>query len=222
MEDNCQAQDPTQAPAQVAGDVSPTHRQVFDCLNQVLKSRLGVMKMLVWVTFDLVPTPQKYEVHNICHLMAQFTNVPGRIYFPIQTFPITPEGKDKLLDALRLSAHHGEDKLISGGGAGKRKRLQHEYVMVCQRSRPYAGSKYDPESKTIQERQDYLQASISNPRNNCRHGEEGKHGSRRTTTSRCLGPDQPKCQFSISLYKDRYGFYIKTGIGNPYHQFHPP
>ena len=190
MEDNCQAQDPTQAPAQVAGDVSPTHRQVFDCLNQVLKSRLGVMKMLVWVTFDLVPMPQKYEVHNICHLMAQFTNVPGRIYFPIQTFPITQEGKDKLLDALRLSAHHGEEKLISGGGAGKRKLLQHEYVMVCQRSRPYAGNKYDPESKTIQERQDYLQASISNPRNNCRHGEEGKHGSRKyrvwTGHSNCI------------------------------------
>ena len=223
MEDNTNQADPTEAASvQVAGDVSNTHRKVFDSLNKVLKSRLGTMNMAVWVTFDLLPTPQLYEVQNICHLMAQFNNVPAKIYFPIDQYPTTPEGKDKLLDALRLSAHHGEDKLISGGGAGKRKRQQHEYVMICQRGRPYLGDKYDSETKQIQRRADYLQASISNPRNNCRHGPQGKNGSRRTTTSRCLGPQQPRCQFSLSIYKDRQGYYIKTRVGNPYHQFHPP
>ena len=94
--------------------------------------------------------------------------------------------------------------------------------MICQRGRPYLGDKYDSETKQIQRRADYLQASISNPRNNCRHGPQGKNGSRRTTTSRCLGPQQPRCQFSLSIYKDRQGYYIKTRVGNPYHQFHPP
>ena len=167
-------------------------------------------------------TPPIYEIQNICQLMADYTNVPAKIYFCTKTYPTTEAGKALLLDALRVAAHHGEDKLISGSGSGKRKRETHEYLLICQRGRNYSGNKFDKETNQVQHRTDYLQATISNPRSKSRPGLDGRRASHRTSTSMCVGNDQPKCPFKVSVYKDPVGFYVKTGIGNPYHQYHPP
>ena len=214
---------PPREEASIVADVSEQHTKVFDYLNIVLDQRLGKLILPVWINFASVETPQVYEPQNICQLMADYTNVPARIYFCSQTYPNSEAGKASLLDALRLAAHHGEDKLISGSEkSNKRKREKHEYVLICQRGRNYSGNKFDSETNEIVHRPDYLEAAISNPRSKCRHGPAGRSGSRRTSTSMCLGPDQPKCPFNVSLYKDALGFYIKTGIGNPFHQYHPP
>jgi hypothetical protein len=72
------------------------------------------------------------------------------------------------------------------------------------------------------EHSDYRNATYCNDRKNQRHGQKERNASHRTSIDRRLCKDGGHFSFSLSIFQDENGYYIKSALGSVIHQFHPP
>jgi hypothetical protein len=206
---------------------TPDHAQIHQLqravlyeINQLNGPRLGVIEMEVDVRVPSMSLPSSFVKQDICRLIQQnkFTN--AHIYF-LPKYTLDQEGRDALYtDLLRASLLGGDRVTLWGKGNKKSKGQQCMYIR-CQCGIIYRGDKIDKVTGKIIERDDYRNTTYSNDRKNQRHGQSGRNASHRTVSDRRLTKDEDACPFSISVFQDKDGFYIKSKLGSVTHQFHP-
>jgi hypothetical protein len=90
----------------------------------------------------------------------------------------------------------------------------------CQCSIVYRGNKVDKESGSIIQRSDYRNTTYTNDRKNQRHGQKGRNASHRTSIDRRVTKNEDHCSFSLAVYQDTSGYYLKTLNCTGFHQYH--
>ena len=228
-----------------AGVSSPSlTKQLQDrLLNNVkeLKSRrLGKLELDACLSLP-GEAPSVYSKVNICEVIQNHKNLDFYIYLnPKYSTPSvhcpsevnasllsSSDPVDVLCDNLERVAIAGEDVIVSGGRGkrqkqGTKKTDPSPLYFRCQCAKGYVGDKFDFDSGQVVGRDDYRVSTITNDAKNKRAGSKGRHGSHRTDTVRCLSKDELKCPFQFSVSKNQFGYYVKTKLGVPYHEFHEP
>jgi hypothetical protein len=69
-------------------------------------------------------------------------------------------------------------------------------------------------------REDYRATTFTNDRKNQRHGIKGTYGSHRTTLDRCASKGDKACPFTLSIFLDSAGYYLKTSSNTFLHRYH--
>ncbi len=67
---------------------------------------------------------------------------------------------------------------------------------------------------------DYRASTFTNDRKNQRHGIKGINGPHRTTLDRRASKGDEACPFTLSIFLDSAGYYLKTSSITFLHQFH--
>ena len=129
----------------------------------------------------------------------------------VQTNPKRQEMPFELTPSVGVTA------LLWGRGCGKNQVMH----IRCQCSIIYRGSKVDKVTGTLIERSDYWNTTYINDQKNQRHGQKGRNASRRTAIERRLTKDEDHCGFSLAVYQDATGYYMKSTNCTGSHQFHP-
>ena len=126
-----------------------------------------------------------------------------------------------LVQSIQRSALAGGDNVIRKKTT-KTKEAKEEWCvkLVCQACAVYRGAKVDKNTSGIVFRSDYRQSSIYNDKKNQRTGQKGRNASHRTDTVLRMHKEDGRCGFSISVYENSYGYYIKPKPGNFFHQYH--
>jgi hypothetical protein len=78
----------------------------------------------------------------------------------------------------------------------------------------------DKVSRAIIDRSDYRTATYANDRKNQRHGQAGRHASHRTAIDRRLHKTEDACSFSLAVFQDETGFFLKTKNCFGTHEYH--
>lgn len=153
----------------------------------------------------------------------------GQIFrFSSVAYPPSCDGLGKLVKDLQLQAKtSGGAELISKSGSpanfeklSSKEQLCYRLECNCALIYRNASNKIDKENYRVNDSSQYRKATLHNDRQNDRTKTKGKKMSHRTSTARRLSKNDPKCPFSLSLYVDQVGFFMKGGVGNPNHQFH--
>ena len=214
------------------------HNELINNVEQLKARRLGQIEM------DVCPSapgevPASYTKMNVCELMSSNKNYNAYVYFhPMYSTPpsqnslevnesaMTPHDPIKVFrDNIERCAVFGHDVIVSGG---RPKRVRegtstndpNPLYFRCQCAKLYTGKKVNLSSGKVIPRDDYRTATITNDAKNNRAGSKGRHGSHRTDSVRCFTKEEPKCGFQLSIFHNKFGFYIKTKNGNPYHEHH--
>ena len=129
-----------------------------------------------------------------------------------------------LRDTIERAAFYGHDLIVSGGHSkrqhmGSVKTDPNPLYFRCQWVKVYIGDKVDAVSRNMIDHDDYRTSTIINDAKNNRAGTKEKHGSHRTDSVRCFIKLEDKCSFQLSLFHNSFGYYIKSKIGNSYHEF---
>ena len=153
----------------------------------------------------------------------------GQVFrFSFDLYPPTTEGITILAKELMLAAK------LSGGVdlvSGSKPKPTHFANMtskpqLCCRS---CGEIYRNQSKklnkengslTVNKSIEYRKATLHNDRLNDRTRKDNEKLSRRTGTCRRPTKNDAKCPFTLPLFMDQNGFFLKVGLGNPNHQYH--
>ena len=206
--------------------------------------RLGkiILELCVCNEYD---TPTSYESANVCHLMESLKHSNAYLYLhpkysSLQHSDDSSKGEGEVTrsdeteinmqqnvsDSIKRAAVTGGDRLCLGS---QRKRTAQEnksnksircFHLLCQCSRVYHGKKVDGTTGSIIDRQDYRNSSITNDKKNRRHGKKGRASSHRTDTVFRLSRNENRCSFSISVFHNNFGYYIKPKPGNGNHEYH--
>jgi hypothetical protein len=178
--------------------------------------RQATMEMEAYVTLPSMSFQPCYTQQDICSLIHSNRISQTLIYFSPE-YSLDDKGKGELLADLQKAALAGGDVLSSWGrGRGKDQVM----YLRCQCSIIYRGSKVDKVSGSIVERTDYRNTTYSNDRKNNRHGQKGKNSSHKTSIDRRLNKGEARCMFTLAVFKDENGFYLKTKNCTAFHQFH--
>jgi hypothetical protein len=201
----------------------PPHAQVHALqlavlheINELNNPRLGIMEMEVDVrsaSFALAPS---FFKQDICSLIHTHKSSKALIYFHPK-YTLDDDGRKSLYVDLRKAAIHGGDMISQWGkGTGK-----HQIMYIrCQCAVIYRGKKVNKETGLIVDRSDYRNASYSNDRRNQRPGQKGRNASHRTSIDRRLNKSEGACSFSLAVFQDDTGYYIKTKNSFGSHQYH--
>jgi hypothetical protein len=152
------------------------------------------------------------------------------IRFSSESYPPTKQGLKELTRTLELAA------IVSGGvelvssGRGKVKDFTNLTTkdkvccrLVCSCSLIYGNKSnklLDTENGSCPNMAfQYRKGTLHNDRLNDRC-DDGKKLPKPKDTCHRLLPIDPKCPFSLAVFVDQTGFFIKGGIGNPNHQYH--
>ncbi len=161
--------------------------------------------------------PSCYSKQDICSEINNHKVSNALIYF-LPKYAHDQDGRKELYADISRAAHEGGDKLLLWGkGCGKKQVM---YIR-CQCSIVYRGDKVEKETGTIIQRSDYRNSTYTNDRKNQRHGQKGRNGSHRTSIDRRLTKNEDHCSFSLAVYQDTSGYYMKTTNCNGLHQYHP-
>ncbi len=91
----------------------------------------------------------------------------------------------------------------------------------CQCSIIYQGSRVDKATETLNERSDYRNSTYSSDRKNQRHGQKGRNAPHRSASEGPLTKDEDHCPFSLAVYQDATGYYMKSTNCTGSHKCHP-
>jgi hypothetical protein len=69
-------------------------------------------------------------------------------------------------------------------------------------------------------REDYRATTFTNDSKNQRHGIKGTYGSHRTTLYCRASKEDEACPFTLSIFLDPAGYYLKTFSNTFLHRFH--
>jgi hypothetical protein len=108
-------------------------------------------------------------------------------------------------------------KLVNTSTVGK---LQVMYI-CCQCAIIYRGSKIDKVTGSLIDCSEYRNATYSNDRKNQRHGQKGRNASHRTSSDCHITKSNHRCPFSLAVYQDDSGYFMKSTNCTGVHQFHP-
>jgi hypothetical protein len=139
----------------------------------------------------------------------------GRIYFHLKYTPDN-NGRLALFHDIQPAAQHGGDSLTLWGKGKAKDQSMH---IRCQCAPIYRGSKMDKQGPVVP-REDYRASTFTKDRKNQRHGIKGINGSHRTTLDRRASKGDEACPFTLSIFLDSAGYYLKTSINTFLHQFH--
>ena len=229
----------------VGGDIPLTTLELQSKLLddvEKLKSpcQLDNMTLEVSITFS-GEASDNYVLYNICSLIETHKHSNTYIYFHprYSSFPISDlpdvdksissqstESPMKLLLAnIQCAAISGNEYVVSSGCCKdkKKKNLRTDPTLLylhCQCLFTNKGSKVDKASGKIVGRHDYWSLTISNNCKNQHSGTKGWHGSQRTDSVKRFSKHDDCCGFRFLVYLGCLGYYVKTGIGCPYHKFH--
>ena len=202
--------------------------------------RLGNITLDVSLSSANMP-PSSYTTENICSLIKTHKHSNAYIYLHPKystPAPLDPSDVDDtissqppeapikiLLRNLQRAAVKGNDCLVSSGRNKYMKRQNKRtdptlLYLRCQCAGIYTGDKVDSASGKRKGRDDYRKSTITKDRKNGRSGKKGKQGSHRTDSVLRFNKSEQYCRFQFSVYQNSHGYYIKSGIGNPEHQFH--
>ena len=197
---------------------------VLTALQNIRKERIGIIHFQTYTIYpDEVPSFCNREPvsANICQLLNQNRNLKGKLYFhPRYTYP--SPNLPLLMKDLQKAAFAGGDIIVNGGGVKSSILRQEWQVMrlVCQCSQIYRGKKFNKQTQSIVENDNYRNEAISNKRRCTRVGIMGAHGPHKTSTTRRLSADADRCPFLLPIYQDFWGYFLKFGVGNPHHNYH--
>ena len=89
----------------------------------------------------------------------------------------------------------------------------------CQCAPIYQGSKTDKQGLVVP-REDYQATTFTNDHKNQRHGMKGINGSHHASTLDCYtSKGDEHCPFTLSIFLDSAGYYLKTATNSFLHQF---
>ena len=232
----------------IGGDVPLPIHQLHSQLRKDVES-LTAPPRLGNVTMDVtlcVPgeSPSNYLSTNICSLLVSHKYHNALIYFhpKYSTSTVydvadvdesissqsTEDPTNLLLASIQRASIAGNDCLVSSGRNKKQKAtsLKSDPTLLylrCQCAFTYkGGGKVDKNSGKVVGRDDYRSSTISNDKKNQRSGKRGKNGSHRTDSLKRFKKSEAQCGFHLSVYLGSNGYYVKTGLGNPHHEFHEP
>jgi hypothetical protein len=184
-------------------------------ISQLNLPRLSVMEMEVELHLPNSFLPPGYFKQDMCTLIQNTKLSQALLYFPPKYTP-DKKGRQDLWDDLRRAAQKGGDCLtLWGNGSGKNQSM---YIR-CQCAVLYRGNKVDS-TGSIVSRSDYRNTTYCNDRKNNRPGPIGTNGSHRTDIERRMSKGADRCSFTLSVFHDAKGYYIKSSIGSVFHQFH--
>jgi hypothetical protein len=79
----------------------------------------------------------------------------------------------------------------------------------------------DKATETLNERSDYRNSTYSSDRKNQRHGQKGRNAPHRSASEGPLTKDEDHCPFSLAVYQDATGYYMKSTNCTGSHKCHP-
>ena len=180
--------------------------------------RLGIIELPLLSSTNILPTDDLSSrpviTQNICQVMTDPRLKRSHVYFSPKYN--SNDGASLLLRDIKVAAISGGDKLVSNGKGTERKKRTQVFYLRCSCSIVYRHSKLNMETGQTQELS-YRQNSFINDRRNNRPN--GESLPRKTTTSLATDCNR-RCPFSLSIYKDKVGFYFVAGTGNMNHCFH--
>jgi hypothetical protein len=156
-----------------------------------------------------------YVKQDICQLSQNFKLSKGQIYFHLKYTP-DKNGRLALFHDIQRAAQHGGDSLTLWG---KGKAKDQSMYIRCQCAPIYRGSKMDKQGSVVP-REDYRASTFTKDRKNQRHGIKGINGSHHTTLDRRASKVDEACPFTLSIFLDSAGYYLKTSSNTFLHQFH--
>jgi hypothetical protein len=184
-------------------------------ISQLNLPRRPVMEMEVELHAPNLFDSPGYFKQDICTLIQNTKLSKAQIYFPPKYTP-DKKGRQDLYDDLQRAAQQGGDRLtLWGKGRGKNQSM---YIR-CQCAVLYRGNKVDSTGSIVM-RSDYRNATYCNDRKNNRHGRKGTNGSHRTDIERCMSKVAARCSFSLAVFHDAKGYFIKSSSGSVLHEFH--
>ena len=161
---------------------------------------------------------------DLCHIIDQYKSLDVKIYFNAKHSELTAEEqllhkvptlapKEVLLRSIQNAAVEGGDTLISNGGILKGTTGKRMMLIRCSCVRATRSNKGSHFSE-------YRIDSMTNNRKNNRHGNVGKHGKHRCGSVLPLR-NNALCPFSLPIYNDENGYYVRSKYCQPHHEFHP-
>jgi hypothetical protein len=190
-------------------------------LQQLNKPRPGIMDMVVDVCLPSTILPFHFAKQDLCTVIQNNKNSNARIYFPPTKFTLDSQGRKNLWNDLQRSANDGGDVLsIWGKGSGVKGKGDKQSMWIrCQCAPVYRAKKFD-KSGCIIPHDDYGNTTFCNDQKNQRRGQKGRNASHRTTINCRISTDKDRCTFSLSVFYDDRGYFIKPKIGSVYHKYH--
>ena len=185
-------------------------------INELNKPRFGIIEIEVDVRLPSFPMPPCYAKQDICSLIHTHKSSKALIYFHPK-YTLDDAGKKALYVDLRKAAIHGGDMVtLWGRGTGK-----HQVMYIrCQCAIIYRGNKVDKGTGSIVDRSDYRAATYANDRRNQRSGQKGRNASHRTSIDRRLTKSADACSFSLAVFQDDTGYYLKAKNSFGSHEYH--
>jgi hypothetical protein len=185
-------------------------------INLLSQPRQGVIEMEVDLRLALMPLPPCFVKPDICSVIDTNSLSKALIYFRPQ-YTFDKKGREALYCDIQRAALIGGDRLTLWG---RGKVPKQEMYICCQCSPIYRGSKVDKVTGSLLGRTDYRNATYCNNRKNQRHGQTGRNASHRTGAECRLTSDEGRCPFSLAVFQDESGYYMKSKKGSVLHQFH--
>ena len=195
-------------------------------LAELTKERLGKMENFTVHLYHF-STNEYFDTLkscDLCSIIEQYKNLDIKIYFDKKHSQLTAKelamdhppilsSKEILLRSLQESAVAGCDTIISNGGIRKTTGEQKILNIKCSCNRLTRAIQHFVYS-------DYRQDTYSNNRRNNRQGLQGRRGKKRRGA--ILSKDKDAlCPFSIPVYQDCLGYYVRSKFTHPYHETHP-
>jgi hypothetical protein len=110
-------------------------------------------------------------------------------------------------------------KGVTAWPCGVRKVVKNQSMYIrCQCAVLYHSNKVDS-TGSIVDRLDYQNATFCNDRKNNHHGRKGTNGSHWAAIDRCISEEVDWYSFSLALFLDAYGYFLKSCNGSVLHQF---
>lgn len=166
------------------------------------------------------------EKHNNILDFTKLLHKNQKVYFCSQTYAVRDDDAldNLVMDLKKAARQHGGVDLVAGGGITKKQQNSYDgrrvYSLVCNCGLIFQNEskKLDKGTGEVTALDGYRKTELHNDRKNNRQG--GKHGKHKTGTKRRFTKDERKCPFSLHIYRDVHGLYLKGGMGNPNHQYH--
>ncbi len=196
------------------------HRQraVLYEINQLNLIRVGIIEMEVDVRIPSLKLPHSFVKQDVCSLVeSNKLTTQAHIYFH-PNYTLNKKGRDKLYSDLQRSSLKGGDRIVMSGTGNSKGQCMY---IRCSCSILTQSKKIDKVTGKIIERSDYRNTTFSNNRKNARPGQAGRNASHRTSIDRRFTKNDDSCPFNLSIFKDGDGYFIKSKLGNPCHEYHP-
>jgi hypothetical protein len=190
-------------------------------LEQLNQPRPGIMDMDVDICLPNMTLPFCFAKQDLCTVIQNNRFSDARIYFSPTKYTPSDEGRKNLWYDLQRSANDGGDVLsIWGKGSGTKGKGDRQSMWIrCQCAPVYRAQKFD-KSGSMVHRDDYRNTTYCNDRKNNRRGQKGRNASHRTTINRRVSTEEERCTFSLSVFHDERGYYIKPKLGSIFHKYH--